>query len=62
MDLEQLKYTNQQLDEMKRLGFIEDYSYEVGDTLETSKLKLKVRKEMIPLVFKTHLQQSKAVH
>ncbi len=53
-ELEQIQTINQQLDHMKELGIIEDYTFEVGDSLETSNIKFSVREEMIPLVFKTN--------
>jgi hypothetical protein len=53
-ELEQIEAINQQLKHMKKLGLIEDYSYEIGDTLESSNIKLSVREEMVPLVFKTN--------
>ncbi len=52
-DLAQIRAINQQLDYMKEMGLIDDYSFEIGNSLETSNIKLSVREEMIPLVFKT---------
>lgn len=51
-DLLQIEFINQQLDYMKEIGAIEDYSFELGHDLESSKISLKVREEMVPLVFK----------
>ena len=57
-ELEQIEAINQQLAYMKELGLIEDFSYEIGDSLESSSIKLSVREEMIPLVFKTNEQRT----
>ena len=57
-DLLQIESINLQLEHMKKLGIIEDYSYEIGDSLESSNIKLSVREEMIPLVFKTSEQRT----
>ena len=57
-ELEQIEAINQQLAYMKELGLIEDFSYEIGDSLESSSIKLSVREEMIPLVFKTSDQRT----
>ena len=43
---------NEHLDHMKELGLIEGYSFDIGDSLETSNISLKVREEMFPHVFK----------
>jgi predicted transcriptional regulator len=53
-DLQQIQMINQQLDHMKELGLIEGYSVELGNSLETSNIKLSVSEEMVPLVFKTN--------
>lgn len=55
-DLAQIQAINEQLAYMKKLGLIDDYSYEIGDSLDTSNIKLKIREEMIPHVFKTQNQ------
>ena len=52
-ELLQIELVTQQLDHMKELGIIEDYSFNIGDSLESSKISLRVREEMTPLLFKT---------
>ncbi len=52
-DLLQIELINQQLDHMKELGIIEDYSFNLGDSLESSKISLRVKEEMAPLLFKS---------
>lgn len=51
-DYAQIQAINEQLDHMKELGLIDEYSFDIGDTLETSNIKLKVSEEMIQHVFK----------
>ena len=60
-DLLQIELINQQLDNMKELGIIEDYSFNLGDSLESSKISLRVKEEMTPLLFKTG-RAERAVH
>ncbi len=51
-DLLQIEFMNQQLDYMKELGVIEDYSFSIGESLKDSKISLNVKEEMVPLLFK----------
>lgn len=50
-DLDDIQRINEQLEHMKDMGLIEDYIYTVGDSLETSDVKLSIREGMIPFVF-----------
>ena len=52
-DLIQIQTINQQLEAMKKMGIIEDYSLEIGSSVATSSIKFSVRENMIPVVFKT---------
>ena len=44
---------NEELARMKELGLIEGYSFEIGDSLATSSINLKVSEEMVPHGFKS---------